>query len=393
MTIERADARIVISDYTFAGHTGSMRTITQHLRFFAAFGWEPRLFVSVITPQRRREIECPVVRVPTLKLGGFVKRVSHGWFADRLARRWNADLVWGHGNLLRQDVLSLHNCLHLTSERLTGKASGSSHAKMHDLQLKRHDSFRHIIANSLLMKNDLIERYAIDAARITVIYPGFDPDTFGFSETDPAARRSERAALGIDPSAFTILFATSGAYEKRGVGRFLDGLASFLGACGEDRLRKRPVTALLIGKADETVLDARVRERGIENHVRYLSTVERIERYYRSANVLVHSAVVEEFGQVIQEAAVSGCPVIASKWVGATELFGSELADYVMDEPTPEAIATRLYRVYDSSDHEIRKHWIERLSSEMKSNDWQRNSELSHRLCLDVLRQKRAQRD
>jgi UDP-glucose:(heptosyl)LPS alpha-1,3-glucosyltransferase len=391
VNVERANNRIVISDYTLAGQTGGARTIIQHLRYFKAFGWEPRLFVSQITPERRTEIDCKIVKVPTLKLGGVVKRVSHAWCADWLARRWKPAIIWGHGDLLRQDVLSLHNCLHLTAERLTGHASTSSHMKLHDRQLTRPDTFRHIIANSRLMKADLIERYRIDAAKITVIYPGYDPAVFGFGDDWRQTLVRRRAALGLDPSHFVVLFATSGAYKKRGVGRFLDGLAGFVAATTAAERQARPVTALLIGKAKEKRLREQVDRRGLASCAQYLATVEHIERFYQCADVLVHSAVIEEFGQIVQEAAICGCPVIASKYVGATELMGAQLADFIMDEPTAEQITERLLEVYRAPSDTVRRAWNDGLSDAMKANTWEHNSRLSHALCLDVLERKSGQ--
>ena len=388
MNVERANRRIAISDYTLAGQTGGARTIIQHLHYFQAFGWEPRLFVSNIAPERRAEIDCKIVRVPTLKLSGVVKRVSHAWFTDRLAQRWKPDIIWGHGDLMRQDVLSLHNCLHLTSERLTGHASTSSHSKMHDRQLTRHDSFRQIIANSKLMKADLIERYRIDPARISVIYPGFDPAAFGFGDDWRQTLTQQRAALGLDLSHFVVLFATSGAYRKRGVERFLDGLAAFVAETTDAERQARPVTALLIGKANEKRLREQIGQRGLAACVQYLATVAHIERYYQSSDVLVHSAVLEEFGQIVQEAAICGCPVITSRHVGATELMGARLADLVMDEPTAEQIAGRLLEVYRAPRDVVRRRWIDGLSPEMKANTWEHNSRVSHALCLDVLERK-----
>ena len=259
---------------------------------------------------------------------------------------------------------------------------------MHDRQLRNPRSFRHIIANSELMKSDLVERYRIEPGRITVIYPGFDPDVFQTDGDWSARLRQRRAELGLSDDDFVILFATSGAFRKRGVDRFLDGLAECAAAIDESQLRRRPVTALMIGKADQGELDSQVRARGLQRFVRYLATVKRIDRYYQAADVLVHSAVLEEFGQVIQEAAVSGCPVITSKWVGAAEIMGQAVGDYVMDEPTPAAIADRLLRTYGSARDAIRRDWIAKLSSDMKGNTWARNSELSHQLCMSVLEAK-----
>ena len=223
-----------------------------------------------------------------------------------------------------------------------------------------------------------------------MIYPGFDPDTFSGDGNEIAGLDTERTSLGYNSDDFIILFATSGAYAKRGVGTFLDALAAFVGAVGADKLRARPVLALMIGKADEHTLMEQVRARGLEGSVRYLSTVERIERYYRAADVLVHSAVVEEFGQVIQESAVSGCPVIVLHWAATTEIFGRELGEYVLDEPSADLIAAGLSRTYRAERADIRARWKERLSDEMKGNTWQRNSELSHALCAEVLAEKRS---
>jgi UDP-glucose:(heptosyl)LPS alpha-1,3-glucosyltransferase len=198
--------------------------------------------------------------------------------------------------------------------------------------------------------------------------------------------------IGLDLSHFVVLFATSGAYKKRGVGQFLDGFAAFVAETTDAERQARPVTALLIGKAKEKRLREQIDRRGLAPCARYLATVGHIERYYQSADVLVHSAVIEEFGQIVQEAAVCGCPVIASKHVGATELMGPRLADLVMDEPTAEQITERLLKLYRAPRDAVRDSWIGGLGDAMKANTWEHNSRLSHALCLDVLERKRGQR-
>jgi UDP-glucose:(heptosyl)LPS alpha-1,3-glucosyltransferase len=267
--------------------------------------------------------------------------------ADRLAR--GCDFVAGHGHNLLQHVLSLHNCLHLAHELTFGKPlHGDPPAEFQQAMMRRQD-FRFCIANSELMRDDIIRRYGVPAGKIEVIYPGYNPLRFNTADRD-AHRRAVRAELGVDDDAVLAGLITSGNFRKRGLDLAIDAFASLP---AETRRRAR---LLVIGKDARTdEFRRQAGDRGLSEQVRFLSPTPQVERFYHGLDIYLHPARFAEFGQSVQEAMACGLPVIAGARVGATELLPPQARaelPAIMDLPT---LLERL-RVF-INDAELRHRW------------------------------------
>ena len=81
-------------------------------------------------------------------------------------------LVIGHGDILNQDILYIHNCVHLAYELVERKSLPEDHevGSIHTSILTK-GSYKVLICNSEMMKNDLVKRFKIDPEKAVVIYP------------------------------------------------------------------------------------------------------------------------------------------------------------------------------------------------------------------------------
>lgn len=358
--------RVAVVCRQVRGNTGTETTVFEHARRLAALGWEVHVYGEKLDAPRIRACGALPHRVLGWPWGSYLKRRLFASLSQaRLARR-GFDLVWGHGDSLRQDVLSLHNCVHAAHEAVHGKPlpPSSGVGRIHERQI-REQGFKVLIANSGLMKKELMSRFAVPEGLIRVIHPGHDPARF-----DPG-RREElglpmRRRLGVPEDGVLVGLITSGDFRKRGLDIFLEALARLPEAL------KPQVHALILGK--ETRLGpwrGGAGAAGLGSRLRILPPMERVESAYHALDIYCHPARYEEFGQSVQEAMACGVPVLASRRVGAAELFGPIASSLLADEPEPEALARVIERLVVDAD--LRAKLGGEGAAAARANTWDAN--------------------
>jgi UDP-glucose:(heptosyl)LPS alpha-1,3-glucosyltransferase len=319
------------------GLSGAVRLILEEARAAAGAGWDVDVYSEKIDAAAVHAVGAKAHRMPRWPWGSWLKRRAFAGLAGRAAR--GHDVVHGHGDLLRQDLLSLHNCVHAAHEAATGEPLPSSDAvgRLHAVQLSQR-RFRLLAANSRLMKDDLIRRFDVPAEMIEVVYPGFDPERFraGDRVKYGAALRGE-LGLTVDQPLFGLI--TSGDFEKRGLTPFLRAFAKVS--------REVPTArALIVGKETRPgpylKLAAELR---IKDKVFFREPISEVERLYHGIDIYVHAAKWEEFGMTVLEALACGVPTITGAKVGASELLDERSRDFVLAEISPEALGASMMRL------------------------------------------------
>ena len=152
--------RVAVAARRVSGLSGASRMIVEHARRLTALGWDVHVFSESLDKKALREAGAVAHRVPAWPWGSWWKRRAFASAAGRMTQGF--DLVHGHGDLLSQDILSLHNCVHAAHEAVhaTPLPDRDAVGRMHALQLSRR-SFRVLVANSRLMKDDLRRRFGV----------------------------------------------------------------------------------------------------------------------------------------------------------------------------------------------------------------------------------------
>ena len=112
--------RLAIASRIVDGVTGTTTTILEHTRRLAALGWEVVVFGEAVDEKRIGQAGGVARRLVGFPWGSYVKRRLFSWQFNRAIRGEKFDILWGHGDTLDQDVLSLHNCVHLAHEEIHG---------------------------------------------------------------------------------------------------------------------------------------------------------------------------------------------------------------------------------------------------------------------------------
>ncbi|MBI5882927.1 MAG: glycosyltransferase family 4 protein [Elusimicrobia bacterium] len=369
--------RIAIASRQVAGVTGTTTTILEHSRRLRDRGVEVHVYGEKLDAGRLAACGAVPHRLPGWPWGSRFKRGLFSWIFDRAMKWERFDLVWGHGDTLNQDVLSLHNCVHAAHEAVRGTPlpSRSGVGMIHGRTLAER-RFRLLIANSGLMKEEVVRRFNVPADSVRVIHPGHDPARF--RHEDRGSGREVRRGLGVGDGEFLVGLVSSGDLEKRGVRRFLEALGGL-----PPELRKG-LHALVVGRESRI---APYREAaaaaGLGPRIHFRPPSGEVAPVYHALDLYVHPALYEEFGQSVQEAMACGVPVLTNARVGASELLAGK-ADMVL--PGTDAASLRGGIEKLLSDPGLRQGWGRACCSAARGNTWDRNFDLTWE-CLQPLLQ------
>ena len=354
--ISRKDIRDTLS--------GAPRNVLRHSELFVANGHS----VYVIAEKLDRSIisASGATPVKTFKfpISGYFGRKFYQKRVSAWVKRNKPDLVIGHGDIVTQDVCSMHNCSHLAHERIYGVPLPESDAvgRIHK-EVLTEGAYRLLLCNSRMMKDDFIKRFNINPDKICVIYP--EVELLCFDAPDPSKIRAEmRKKFNIGANEKVISLITSGNFKKRNADGLIRAFALLRGNGGGANIR------LFIAKGDYKELIPLAEKVGARERVIFAPAERDIKKYYYMSDIFVLPARFEEFGRSVLEAMYCNLPALASKWVGASEIFEGRARDFILNENTPEEIAAKLKYMLNSPDEmaklgEINKNTALKYSSDI----------------------------
>jgi len=184
----------------------------------------------------------------------------------------------------------------------------------------------------------LLLSLGIPEDRITV-FPYVVDNDWWTTQSARVDRNAVRASWGAQPGTAVVLFCAKLQPWKRP----LDLLQAFAKASVPDSL------LLFAGEGPlKSGLESEAASLGISSKVRFLGFVNQTQlpSLYTSADVLVLPSEYDAFGVVVNEAMLCGCPVIASKNVGAAgDLIAPVDPSFIFPCGDVSALTTLLHRV------------------------------------------------
>jgi UDP-glucose:(heptosyl)LPS alpha-1,3-glucosyltransferase len=166
----------------------------------------------------------------------------------------------------------------------------------------RAEGVRLVIANSELVKREILARYDYPAERICVIHNGAPPPPTPAEQA--AMREATRRELGLGADDYVLLFAGSG-WERKGL-RFAIEATNRATGC-------RP-TLLVAGHGRKRRLPA-------SHRVRFLGPVRGLTRYLAAADAFILPTIYDPFSNACLEALAAGLPVITTRANGFAEIL------------------------------------------------------------------------
>jgi UDP-glucose:(heptosyl)LPS alpha-1,3-glucosyltransferase len=197
------------------------------------------------------------------------------------------------------------------------------------LEKRTFSNARLIIANSRMVREQILRHYPVDPEKIRVVYNGIPlppvPDK-------TAAKRELSEAFGLPGDRPWILFVGSG-FRRKGVRELLELLATL----------EHDAHTLVVGK-EKRLEDYREQARkfGIEERVTFTGPRQDVERFYAAADLFLFPTRYEPFSNVVLEALAHGCVALTTRQNGAAEILPEE---WVMEHPSDRNIRPILSRL------------------------------------------------
>jgi glycosyltransferase involved in cell wall biosynthesis len=307
-------------------------------------------------PPRVRVVKA-IARV-TYRLGTSLPARALGW-AVKLEALVDAVHVAVLARRIRPDVVHLHctnqiALAYLILLRLTGLpvavtahvVTAHERTRFQDAVHRRiHRLSPLIIAHSEFDRTRLLEEFAVDPGRVTVIAHG----EYGFftRDAEPVGREAARRSLGLDPRDEVALFF---GYIREYKG--LDVLLDAWPAVARARPRARLVVAgdpVRLDAARRDALLAAARRVGAIHRFGYVPFAE-VMGYIAAADVLVLPYRHVSQSGVLYLALAHGLPVVATRVGALPEVLCDGESGLLVPPESPGALAEALARLFGDGD-------------------------------------------
>jgi glycosyltransferase involved in cell wall biosynthesis len=304
---------------------------------------------------------------------------NHLWRAwDRRVRGLRPDIVFSPGiNCLDADVISVHIVFAEFARRVRPQLKFARnplrfwprllHRKLYyaliiwlerRIYADRRQNLLVLIAEKTRI--DLKRIYG-RAERCHVMYLGLDHVTY-----NPAARAAlrddARKQLQLASRDIAVLMVGND-WHKKGIRVLLDSLAA---------LRDLPVHLLIVGREDPAPFREMVREKNVEDRVRFLPPRKDVEFYYAAADIYAGPSLEDTFALPPAEAMACGLPVVVSRENGIYEIITNGFDGLILDDPENAAgLAAMLRRL--CGDKTFRDSLGAHASETAARYTWERN--------------------
>lgn len=183
-----------------------------------------------------------------------------------------------------------------------------------------------VIANSRMIKEEIIRHYGYPRERIPVVYNGLP-----YRAANPAWRAETRARLGIPDSDYVVLFAGSG-WERKGLRFAIEGMR---------RANLTRAHLLVAGRGNPRKVPG-------SDRVRFLGPVSAMEAHYAAADAFILPTLYDPFSNACLEALSAGLPVITTAANGFSEVLHPGIDGEILEDPRDsQAVARAIERWSD----------------------------------------------
>lgn len=281
-----------------------------------------------------------VCKVRTIKKPSFLSNVSFALNVKRILKKESFDCILSFERLLYQDIYRAGDGCH--REWLMRRRAVEPFYKRMSFSLNPHHiillylerqcllNSKIIIANSIMVKRDIIRHYNVPQDKIHVIYNGVDLDRF--RPVDAEQKNIAKDSLGI--KGYKVILFVGADFKRKGLLTLFRALSL---------LNMKDKRLIVAGRKETPEYLMIAKKLGIDKDVTFRGPERSIERLYTAADVFILPTIYDPFSNATLEAMASGLPVITTKNNGASELIENGQEGFVMDDPlNAEALAQRI---------------------------------------------------
>ena len=201
------------------------------------------------------------------------------------------------------------------------------------LERRCFNNAKHIIANSQMVKNEIIKVYGVDRHKIDVVYNGIQPKEVDYAQS--YQKLSNEFDLQSDTP--IILYVGSG-FKRKGVEEFLGIISKMTTKC----------QAFILGKEKKIYYyEQLAKDLGIYNKVVFTGPRTDVVDFYTISDIFLFPTHYEPFSNVVLEAMNFGNAVFTTKQNGAHEILSEK---YIMSSPKDFLVVDRIDKLLRNKD-------------------------------------------
>lgn len=202
---------------------------------------------------------------------------------------------------------------------------------------------RHVIANSKMVRDEIVRFYGYPAEKIEVVHNGVPVAAF---RRGGESRGRTRETLGLGTDDVAVLLAGSG-WERKGLRFAIDAIEK----------SPRQMSLLVAGRGEGSQFES--------TRVRFLGVVPDMPALYGAADIFLLPTIYDPFSNACLEALAAGLPVVTTRANGFSEITQTGVHGSVLNEPgNVDAICEALLFWSDSARREQARFPIRELADQ-----------------------------
>jgi glycosyltransferase involved in cell wall biosynthesis len=194
-----------------------------------------------------------------------------------------------------------------------------------------------VVAVSNTIRDHIIENYGTPGEKITLIYGGFDTETFDPDKVSEARVEALRQRWGLQDRSEPVIILPGRLTKWKGQEDFIESLAM---------IRDLPFIALCVGEIDEKQkYTKKIRDKithyNLQDKVKLVGHCDDMPAAMLAGHLIVSASSTqpEAFGKVAIEAMSMGRPVIATAHGGSLETVVDNVTGWLVEPQRPAAMA------------------------------------------------------
>ena len=194
------------------------------------------------------------------------------------------------------------------------------------LERRCFNNAKRIIANSHMIKDEIINTYGINSNKIDVIYNGIESKKVDYKHSFNKLSKE----FSLDKDTPILLYVGSG-FKRKGVKEFLEIIA---------RLENKNIKAFVVGKEKKIEYYKQLsKDLKIDKKVMFTGARQDVDDFYAISDVFLFPTRYEPFSNVILEAMSSKNAVFTTKQNGAHEILEDK---YIMSNSRDFSVAGKI---------------------------------------------------
>jgi len=279
-------------------------------------GHQVRLYASADWPPDEWSFG-PITRLEGRSATAFADEI------EKLAPRPDCDVLMSLERIWRCDVYRAGDGVHRAWLQRRGQSAGPLQRLSRILNRKHSATLAlekslfagggagRVIANSRMVKDEVMRFYGFPDGKIDVVYNGVPVEAFRRGEE---SRAKIRETLGLKSEDIAVLFAGSG-WERKGLRFAIEAIEK----------SGKQMQLLVAGRGDE--------RRSKSARVRFLGVVQDMPELYGAADIFLLPTIYDPFSNACLEALATGLPVITTRANGFCEIIEPGVHGTVIDDP------------------------------------------------------------